>query len=322
MKAMLLESICQDLNMTETKIPVCGEENLLVRICATGLNFADTLLIDGQYQDKPQLPFAPGMEICGIVVEIGSKVNGFKEGEKIISYIGYGGLAQYASVLANDCIKIPSNFSSIEVSSLMITYGTSQIALNRKANLLSTETLLVMGASGGVGLTAVELGKISGAKVIGVARGKDKCKILKSYGVDLIIDSNNSNLVSEIKEFGGADVIYDPVGGEKFSLLMKVANFNARILPIGFASGQIPQIPANIIMVKNLTVIGVHLGAYKKFQPHVISESLMSLVDMFAKKLIRPHVSNIFPLEKANEALKLIRERKSIGKVVISISED
>jgi NADPH2:quinone reductase len=199
----------------------------------------------------------------------------------------------------------------------MVAYGTSHLALTRRAHLQPNDTLLVLGAAGGVGLTAVEIGKAIGATVIAVARGADKLAIAKAAGADHIIDSSVEDVKTAVKALGGADVVYDPVGGEAFKAALGACNREARVIVIGFASGEVPQVPANIILVKNITVIGFYWGGYLKFNADALTESLAELMAWHAEGRLRPHVSHKVPLAQAGDALELLRSRKSTGKVVV-----
>jgi len=201
-----------------------------------------------------------------------------------------------------------------------VAYGTGHVALDYKADLKPGERLLVLGASGGVGLTAVELGKLMGAEVIACARGKDKLEICREAGADHLIDSDTDDIREVVKSLGGADVVYDPIGGDQFKAALRACNPEARLLPLGFASGEVPQIPANILLVKNLTVIGFFWGGYKKFKPAVLTDSFRTLIDWYSAGTLKPHVSHVLPLEDANEALDLLRTRKATGKVVVEVS--
>ena len=206
-----------------------------------------------------------------------------------------------------------------EAAALQVAYGTSHVALGYKAGLKAGETLLVLGAAGGVGLTAVEIGKLMGAKVIACARGADKLAVAKAAGADHLIDAETDDIREAVRALGGADVVYDPVGGDQFKAAMRACNPEARILTIGYASGEVPQVPANILLVKNLTVMGFYWGGYLAFKPSVITDSLAELVSWHAEKKIKPHVSNSLPLEQATEGMELLRSRKSTGKVVITL---
>jgi len=319
MKTMLLKKKGEPLILTEVPKPNCGDDQIRIKVLTSGLNFADTLLINGNYQEKPELPFAPGMEICGIVDKLGSAVAGFNVGERVVSYVGSGGLSEFICVDQSQCIAIPDNISNEKAACLMIAYGSTELALNYKAKLQPTENLLVLGAGSGVGMAAIEIGKILGATVIAVARGQKKCRAAKLKGADIVIESEDNNIRDKLTLSMGADVIYDPIGGENFRPVLSLANPEARILPIGFASGKAPLIPSNIIMVKNITVIGFNIATYRHLKIHVLNDCFKRLINLCSKNLINPHISHVFPLEKANEALDLIRGRTSIGKVVIKL---
>ncbi len=200
----------------------------------------------------------------------------------------------------------------------MVAYGTSHLVLTRRAALQPSETLLVLGAAGGVGLTAVEIGKAMGARVIAVARGEDKLAVAKAAGADHLIDSDSEDIKAAVKALGGADVVYDPVGGDAFKAALGACNREARVIVIGFASGDIPQIPANILLVKNITVIGFYWGGYLQFNAEALTDSLAELMQWHAEGRLKPHISHVLPLDQAEEALELMRSRKSTGKVVVT----
>jgi NADPH2:quinone reductase len=207
--------------------------------------------------------------------------------------------------------------SDIQAAAFQVAYGTSHVALGHKANLQPGERLLVLGAAGGVGLTAVEIGKLMGAEVIAVARGANRLELVRAVGADHLIDSQTADIREAVKALGGADVVYDPVGGDQWQAAIRAANPDARLIPIGFASGEIPQIPANILLVKNLTVIGFYWGGYARFKPQVIADSMRTLIDWFEAGRIKPHVSHAVPLAEANRALELLETRQATGKVVV-----
>jgi NADPH2:quinone reductase len=206
-----------------------------------------------------------------------------------------------------------------EAAAFQVAYGTSHVALDHKARLQPGETLLVLGAAGGVGLTAVEIGKHMGARVIACARGADKLAVAQQAGADHLIDAATDNIRDTCRALGGVDVVYDPVGGDQFTAAMRACNPEARILTIGFASGEVPQIPANHLLVKNITVMGLYWGGYLKFRPEVVTDSMSTLFGWYAAGHLRPHVSHLLPLEQAAEALELLRTRKSTGKVVVTL---
>jgi NADPH2:quinone reductase len=318
MRAMRVHGLGEALRLDEVAPPEAGPGQLRLRVRACGLNFADTLMVAGKYQEKPDLPFSPGLELCGIVEALGTGATGFAPGDRVAAYAGAGGLAEVVAVPAERCVAVPEGMPDEQVAGFLIAYGTSDVALSYRAGLKAGETLLVTGAAGGVGLTAVELGKALGARVIACARGADKLEVARAAGADHLIDASE-DLRAAVKALGGADVIYETVGGATFTACLGAAKPEARILPIGFAGGEVPQIPANILLVKNLTVHGVYWGAYAGLRPSVLTDSFARLFDLWRAGRIRPHVSHVLPLESANEGLDLLRSRQATGKVVIRV---
>ncbi len=296
--------------------PAAGE--VLVRVAACGLNFADTLMIKGTYQEAPPLPATLGMELAGTVEALGPGVNAPPVGTRVAAHVGHGGLAEYACVPADRCLPIPDSMSLVDAAAFQIAYGTSHLALTRRARLQPGETLVVTGAAGGVGLTAVEIGALMGARVVAVARGAAKLAAAAEAGASVCLDSDSADLRAEVKALGGADVLYDAVGGEAFSALFRAMRPEGRILAIGFASGTVPQILANHLLVKNLSVMGFYWGGYLGFAPEAVHDSLAELVRWHGEGRIKPHVSHVMPLEQAEAALALLSERKSTGKVVVT----
>ena len=301
--------------------PIVRPGTILVQIEACGLNFADLLLIKGTYQETPSLPFTLGMELAGKVVAIGEGVSEHKVGSKVAVYSGKGGLAEYGVFPANRCIRIPDGLSMIDAAGFQIAYGTSHLALEYKAQLKYGETLLVLGASGGVGLTAVELGKLMKARVVAVVSGSEKLGVAQKAGADHVIDAQTGNLRTQVKEMGGADVVYDPVGGDQFKDAFRACNPDGRILVIGFASGKLPEIPPNHLMVKNISVQGFNWGGYLKFNPDALNNSLRKLMIWHGQGKLNPHISHVLPFEHAKEGLELLRNRKSTGKIVVKIHQ-
>lgn len=304
-------------SLKQIEVPKLGPNDAEVDVTACALNFADLLMIEGKYQEKNPLPFCPGMEISGVVRAIGSAVTDIEVGDSVAAFAGHGGLAERAVVDTRRCISLPEGVSFVDAAAFQIAYGTSHLALTHKARLAAGETLLVLGAAGGVGLTAVELGKLLGARVIAVVRGKDKQDIARRAGAHHVFDSEQADLIEQIKALGGADVVYDPVGGDLFNTALRCTNPNGRILAIGFASGKVPPVPANILLVKNISVIGFYWGGYLKFAPDLLTESLGQLLDWLREGKIHPHISHQLPLSQVDQALALLRERKSTGKVVV-----
>ena len=319
MRAMQVTALGQPLELREIDTPTPKADEVLVRIHTCGLNFGDTLIVKGTYQEKPQLPATIGMEMCGTVEAVGADVTHLKPGQRIAAYAGFGGLGEYAALPANICVPIPDEMSEIDAAAFLVAYGTSHVALDYKAHMQPGERLLVLGASGGVGLTAVELGKLMGAEVIACARGADKLKIASKAGADHLLDSDTCDVRSDVKALGGADVVYDPVGGDLFDAALRACNPEARLLPLGFASGSVPQIPANYLLVKNLHVLGFYWGGYMRVNPKVLTDSFEVLFGWYAEGKLKPHVSQVLPLADANDGLDLLRTRKATGKVVIQV---
>ncbi|QYX56125.1 NADPH:quinone oxidoreductase family protein [Roseovarius sp. SCSIO 43702] len=320
MRAFQITSFDTPPALREIDRPEPGEGEIRVRIAACGLNFADLLMAKGTYQDTPEPPYTLGMEVAGTVDALGPGTEGPAIGTRVAVFGGQGGLADYGCFPAERAVVLPDAMGWTDAAAFQIAYGTSHVALDHKARLRPGETLLVLGAAGGVGLTAVEIGHAMGARVIACARGADKLEVARRAGADHLIDAREADIRAEVKALGGADVVYDPVGGDQFKAAFRACNPGARLLPIGFASGEVPQIPANHLLVKNLTVIGLYWGGYLRFAPHVVTESLATLLEWYGAGRIAPHVSHSYPLEEAGEALELLRARKSTGKVVVSVT--
>jgi len=318
MRAFQVATFDEKPALADIADPAPGAGEVLLDIAACGLNFADLLMADGTYQETPAPPFTLGMEVCGTVIAQGADVDQPAIGTRVAVFGGQGGLAEKGLFPAALCRPVPDTMTDAIAAGFMVAYGTSHLALSRRAQLQPGETLLVLGAAGGVGLTAVEIGKAMGATVIAVARGADKLTVAEEAGADHLIDSTTDDVKAVVKSLGGADVVYDPVGGDAFKAALGACNREARFIVIGFASGDVPQIPANIILVKNITVIGFYWGGYLGFNPQVLTDSLAELMDWHAQGKLHPHVSHILPLDRAGDALELMRTRKSTGKVVVT----
>ncbi|MCF2869997.1 NADPH:quinone oxidoreductase family protein [Octadecabacter sp. G9-8] len=303
------------LNTVAAPVPAEGE--VLLDIAACGLNFADLLMAKGTYQDTPPAPFTLGMEVCGVVTALGAGVTQPAIGTRVAVFGGQGGLAEQGVFPAALCRAVPDDMTSEQAAGFQVAYGTSHLALTRRAALKQGETLLVLGAAGGVGLTAVEIGKAMGARVIAVARGADKMAVASAAGADHVFDASD-DITAQVRALGGADVVYDPVGGDAFTAAMRATNREGRIVTIGFASGDVPQVPANHLLVKNITLIGFYWGGYLKFNPTALTDSMGELLDWYAAGRLKPHVSHVLPLADAAAALELLRSRKSTGKVVVT----
>ena len=319
MRAMQITELGKPLEMRNVVMPKPSGDEVLVRTQTCGLNFGDLLVVKGTYQEKPTLPATIGMELCGVIEDVGPNVKGLSVGQRVAAYSGFGGLAEYVTLPTKICVPVPDLMTSVDAAAFLVAYGTSHVGLDYKANLKRGERLLVLGASGGVGLTAVELGKLMGAEVIACARGADKLAVAKAVGADHLLDTEHVDLRSAVKALGGADVVYDPVGGDLFNAALRGCNPEARLLPLGFASGAVPQVPANILLVKNLTVLGFYWGGYMRVNPKVLTDSFAVLFEWYIQGKLKPHVSHLLPFEQANEGLELLRSRKATGKVVIQI---
>ena len=318
-KAMMVTALGAPMTPAVVDRKEPGPHDVAVRVGACGLNFGDLSVLEGKYQEKRDLPFVAGMEIAGTIEAVGAEVEGLQVGQRVASYCGFGGLAEVAHVPASTCVPLPDSMDDATGAAFLITYGTSHVALERRAQLQSGERLVVLGAAGGVGLTAVEIGKLMGAEVVAVARGAAKLEVAGAAGADHLIDSEAGDLRDAIKALGGADVVYDPVGGDQYRAAFRACNPEARILPLGFASGDVPQVPANILLVKNISVLGYYWGGYAKFAPKVLTDSFAQLFAWFEEGRLKPHVSHKLPLSQANEGLELLRSRASTGKVVITM---
>ncbi|MCA8883706.1 MAG: NADPH:quinone oxidoreductase family protein [Pseudooceanicola sp.] len=305
----------------EIPTPQPGPGQLKIAIRCAGLNFADLLIQNGTYQDIPKPPFTLGMEVAGVVEALGESVEGFSIGDRVAVFAGQGGLAQAGAFDSNRAVRIPDTMSFEEAAGFLIAYGTSHMALDHRAKLKPGETLLVTGAGGGVGLTAVEIGKRMGATVIAHARGADKLAVAQAAGADHLID-DSEDLRARLLALGGADVVYDAVGGDAFRAAFRACKPEGRLICIGFASGDIPQIPANHLMVKNLTAIGLYIGGYFRFRADVVRDSLTTLLGWYEQGLLKPHISHVLPFDRVAEGMALLRDRKSTGKVVIRVAAD
>ncbi|PWE28500.1 NADPH:quinone oxidoreductase family protein [Pararhodobacter marinus] len=321
MRAFVLASTETPPALTELPVPEPGPGEIRVRIRACGLNFADLLMAKGTYQEIPPMPFVMGMELAGEVDALGEGVSRLKPGQRVAVFAGQGGLAEYGCFPAARCLPIPDAMPFDHAAGFMVAYGTSHVALRHRARLKAGETLLVLGAAGGVGLTAVEIGAKLGARVVAVARGAEKLKVAQAAGASVLIDSEGDDLKAAFKALGGVDVVYDAVGEPAASAALRAMNPEGRYVVIGFAGGTVPQFPANILLVKNIDVIGLYWGGYSAFAPEVLTDSLAELMRLYAEGGLHPHVSHALPLEQTAEAMALMRSRASTGKVVITMAD-
>jgi NADPH2:quinone reductase len=302
--------------------PVPKENEVLVQVKACGINYPDTLIIQGLYQIKPELPFTPGSDVAGIVAAVGKGVKHLAVGDPVFGFVPYGGLAESVVVPATACFPKPDKMDFTVAASFMMAYGTSYHALKDRARLREGETLLVLGASGGVGLAAVELGKQMGARVIAAASTDEKLELCREYGADLLINYNETDLKATLKELTGhkgVDVIYDPVGGDYTEPAFRGIAWEGRFLVVGFAAGSIPKIPLNLPLLKGASLVGVFWGAFAMKHPKQNMQNAMTLMQWFEEGRLNPHIHRVYALEDSPKALEEMMARKVRGKVVVSM---
>jgi NADPH2:quinone reductase len=310
----------ETLVVEEVSSPPLRDGCARVAVAAAGINFADILMVAGKYQEKPPFPFTPGLEIAGTVTEVAPDVRGVAVGDRVMGTPGSGGYATEAVVPASSLMRIPDSMPFDIAAGFPVAYGTSHGALDWRARLQPGETLLVHGAAGGVGLTAVEIGKAMGATVIATAGGPAKLEIARRHGADHLVDYGSEDVKTRVRELthgNGADVVYDPVGGDVFDASLRCVAWEGRIVVIGFASGRVPQIPANLVLVKNCDVIGFFWGSYRAKNPEKVRRSFAQLFRWFEEGKLRPHLSERFDLADAAQAMNALKQRKSTGKVVL-----
>jgi NADPH:quinone reductase len=296
------------------------KDQVVISVKACGVNFPDTLIIQGKYQFKPPFPFSPGGEVAGIVKEVGEGVTHLKAGDDVFAMPGWGGFAEELLTNANRTFKMPPNMDYAVAASLMYTYGTSYHALKDRAHLKAGETLLVLGAAGGVGLAAVNLGKIMGAKVIAAASSDEKLALCREYGADGLINYAKEDLRDSLKTLtgGGVDVVYDPVGGNYAEPALRAMNWKGRYLVVGFAAGQIPALPFNLTLLKGSSIVGVFWGAFAEREPKANFQNIMELFQLYHKGDLKPYIQKTYSLAEAPQALYDMLERRVMGKLVVS----
>ncbi len=324
MKAVLCKAygLPEDLVIEEVESPRAGRGQVVIKVKACGVSFPDTLIIQGKYQFKPPMPFSPGGELAGVVQEVGPGVEGIKAGDRVIAFTGWGGYAQEVVTEASRIIPMPDNMDFATAAIFIMTYGTSHYALKDRAHLKAGETLLVLGAAGGVGLAAVELGKVMGARVIAAASSDEKLAICQRYGADEVINYTTEDLKDRIKELtggNGVDVIYDPVGGKYAEPALRGMAWEGRYLVVGFADGEIPRIPLNLTLLKGCAIVGVFWGSFTARDPQRNQQHLQELLSWYSSGKIKPFISATYTLEQASQALRDMMERKVKGKVALLI---
>jgi len=300
---------------------VPGPGQVVVKVVAAGVNFPDTLIIQNKYQFKPPLPFSPGGEAAGTVLRVGAGVTGFAPGQKVIAFTGHGSFAEEVLADASRLLPIPSGMSFEVAASFVMTYGTSYHALKDRAALKAGETLLVLGAAGGVGLAAVEIGKALGAKVIAAASSPAKLAVCTEHGADAVINYASEDLRERLKaltEGRGVDVIYDPVGGGYSEPALRSMAWRGRFLVVGFANGQIPSIPLNLTLLKGCSIVGVFWGDFVRREPKASARDLAELMELLHQGRLKPLVSASYRFDEIAQALNAVLERKVTGKIVVT----
>lgn len=321
MKAVRLTALTgfDAIRVEEMETKPLESRQVRIKVHAAGLNFADLLMAGGTYQATPEPPFTMGMELAGEVVEVHPDADGVFPGDRVMARPGQGAFAEEVVTADKNCIVIPPNMSFDEAAAFPIAYGTAHLGLSRRGRLKSGEVLMVHGAAGGVGLTAVQVGKAMGATVIATAGGDDRLAVAKENGADHIINYRTESIRDRVKELtGGVDVVFDPVGGDVFKQSLRCINPEGRIVVIGFASGEVPQAPANILLVKNVDVIGFYWGGYGGFAPEAIKTSLEQALTLYNDGRLVPHISHRVPFDRVQEAFALLRDRQATGKVILT----
>ncbi|MGY1633686.1 NADPH:quinone oxidoreductase family protein [Geodermatophilus sp. SYSU D01186] len=301
------------LRLEDVEQPTPGDGQVLVRVRAAALNFPDILMVQGKYQERPPLPFTPGVELCGEVVDTGQRVIGGPSG-------GPGAFAEYALMDADGVWPVPEGMSDEKAAALYLTYQTGHVGLHRRAHLQPGEWLLVHAGAGGVGSAAIQLGKAAGAKVIATAGGARKVEVCRELGADHVVDYTGEDFVAVVKEVTGghgADVVYDPVGGDVFDRSRKCIAFEGRLVVVGFTSGRIPEAPANHALVKNYSVVGLHWGLYRTQEPSLIASTHQALTELVQSGQVDPLLGDVLPLDQAPQALARLADRGTVGKVVL-----
>ena len=324
MRAMLCDAPGEpaSLRLVDIESAALGAGEVRIAVEAAGVNFADLLLIRGEYQDQPPYPFVPGLEVAGDVVEMAEGVTGLAVGQRVLAFLAGGGFADLATTQAASVTPIPEGMEAAVAATFPVVYATSHLALVHRARLQPGEVLLVHGASGGVGLTAVEVGHALGATVIASASSADKLAIAQAHGADHLINYAEEDIRERVLELtGGVDVVYDPVGGESFRASLRCIRPGGRILVIGFASGDVPQITANHLLVKDASALGLSLGQLRRHQPEVVRAAMNELLEWWTAGRLQPLVSDRFPLERAGEAIEVLRDRRAAGKVALIVRE-
>jgi NADPH2:quinone reductase len=327
MKAIICKTLGppENLVLEEAADPVADKLEAVIDVYSASLNFPDGLQIQGKYQFQPELPFSPGSEVGGVISATGPGLEGFAIGDRVMAFPGLGGLAEKVVARAETMRKIPDSMDFKTAASFAMVYTTSYYALKQRANLKAGETLLVLGASGGVGLAAVELGKLMGARVIAAASSDEKLEFVNQLDPDELLNYGDGDLKERVKTLtngNGADVIYDPVGGDLFDQSCRCINWNGRLLVIGFTSGRIPEYKANLALLKGSSMVGVFLGRFRKDEPAEYDLNFQELLDMYDDGKLHPLITESFAMENYVDAFNVFTERKVMGKVTLEIRTD
>jgi NADPH2:quinone reductase len=324
MKAVLCKSYGppETLVVEDVPEPVAGAGEVVLSVKAAGVNFPDVLMIDNKYQVKPPLPFSPGGEAAGVVSQVGAGVGGVKIGDRVMAITGHGAFAEKVVVSADRLVAVPATMDDVTAGAFVFTYATSDHAVRDRGELGAGETMLVLGAAGGVGLAAVEIGKAVGATVIACASSDDKLSVCREHGADATINYAAEDLREGIKRITadrGVDVVVDPVGGRFAEPAFRSVTWRGRFVVVGFAAGEIPRIPLNLALLKGSAIVGSSLGGWMRREPERFAASMQQLLRWYAEGRIRPHIDRTFPLERAAEAIAYMAGRQVKGKVVVTI---
>ena len=324
MKALVCKEFgpAKNLKVEEMNEPIPNSDEVCIKVHAAGVNFPDILMVEGKYQVKPAFPFAPGAEAAGEIISIGENITKYKIGQRVIAMTGHGAFAEIVKASEKKLIPLNDNVDFETASILPMVYGTSAHALIQRGKLKKDETLLVHGAAGGVGLAAVEIGKAMGARVIATASTDEKCQVARDHGADETINYSNGQfkeIVKSMTDGKGADVIYDPVGGDVFDQSLRCIAWEGRLLVVGFTSGRIPSAPANLALLKSCDIVGVFWGAFVERTPHINLENFEKLYKWIDEGFIKPRISMKVSLENTLDAMQAIADRKIIGKAIVKI---
>jgi NADPH2:quinone reductase len=311
----------EGLTIGEMPVPKPAADEVLIRVKATAVNYADAIMVAGKYQTKPELPFSPGLETAGIVEACGAQVTNFQPGDHVMAILAYGGLAEYALAPAAETFHIPDGMGWVEAGAFAIAYISSHVAIRWQGRLEAGETMLVLGAAGGVGLTAVEIGKAMGARVIAAASTQEKLAVAREHGADDTINYSTDKLTDRVMALTadkGVDICFDPVGGPLFDAALSSLGWGGRIVLVGFVGG-IPQIPANRLLVKHRAALGSSLRYFRWYAPDKLKRSVDELLQWHREGKLKPLITHRYPLEQSVEALRLLTDRRAFGKIVVEL---